>query len=83
MVSDEENLKDVMAEESSRGRRQPKKLMTIERKRRIQRAAAKLAESACSKEEFMEAIRELGYEEGSKEFDACVKLWNSLRGKSR
>lgn len=55
--------------------------MTVERKRRIQRAAAQLADSNCTKEEFMEAIRELGYEERSKEFDACVKLWNSRRGK--
>ncbi len=80
-MEEDRDVQDVMAEESSRGRRQPKKLMTIERKRRIQRAAAKLAESNCSKEEFMEAIREIGYEEGSKEFDACVKLWNSLRGR--
>jgi hypothetical protein len=75
----DKNLKDVIAEESSRGRKQPKKLMTVERKRRIQRAAAKLAASGCSREEFLEAIRELGYEEGSKEFDACLKLWNSRR----
>ncbi len=56
--------------------------MTVERKRRIQRAAAKLADSNCTEDEFLEVIRELGYEEGSKEFDACVKLWNSRRGKS-
>jgi hypothetical protein len=80
-MEDDRDIQDVMAEESSRGRKQPKKLMTVERKRRIQRAAAKLADSNCTKEEFMEAIRELGYEERSKEFDACVKLWNSRRGK--
>ncbi len=71
-----------LAEESSRGRRQPKKLMTVQRKRRIQRAAAKLADSNCTKDEFLEVIRELGYEERSKEFEACVKLWNSRRGRS-
>ena len=56
--------------------------MTVERRRRIERAAAKLADSNCTEEGFLEVIRELGYEEGSKEFDACVKLWNSRRGKS-
>ena len=80
-MEDDRDVQDVMAEESSRGRRQPKKLMTVERKGRIQRAAARLADSDCSKEEFLKAIRELEYEEGSKEFDACVKLWNSRRGK--
>jgi hypothetical protein len=80
-MEEDREIQDVMAEESSRGRKQPKKLMTVERKRRIQRAAAQLGDSNCTKEEFMEAIRELGYEEGSKEFDACVKLWNSRRGR--
>lgn len=80
-MEEDRDIQDVIAEESSRGRRQPKRLMTVERKRRIQRAAAKLADSNCTKEEFMESIRELGYEERSKEFDDCVKLWNSRRGK--
>ena len=78
-MKDERDIHDVMAEESSRGRKQPQRLMAIERKRRIQRAAAKLADSDCSEREFLEVIRELGFEEGSKEFDACVKLWNSRR----
>ena len=76
---EDRDIKDVMAEESSRRRRQPKKLMTVERKRRIQRAAARLADTNCSQQEFLEVIRELGYEGGSQEFDACVKLWNSRR----
>ncbi len=81
-MEEDRDVQDVMAEESSRGRRQPKKLMTVERKRRIQRAAAKLADSNCTEDEFLEVIRELGYEQGSKEFDACAKLWNSRRGRS-
>lgn len=79
-MEEDRDIQDVMAEETSRGRKQPKKLMTVERRRRILHAAAKLADSNCTKEEFMEAIRELGYGERSKEFDACVKLWNSRRG---
>jgi hypothetical protein len=30
-MGDDQDIKDVMAEESSRGRRQPKKLITVER----------------------------------------------------
>ena len=78
-VDEDREIADVRAEEPSRGRRQPKRLMTSERKRRIERAAQMLAESNCSREEFLETIRELGYREGSKEFDDCLKAWNSRR----
>ena len=78
-VDEDREIAEVRAEESSRGHRQPKRMMTRERKRRIERAAQMLAESNCSREEFLETIRELGYKEGSKEFDDCVKAWNSRR----
>ena len=78
-MDEDREIADVRAEESTRGRRQPKRLMTRERKRRIERAAQMLAESNCSTEEFLETIRELGYKEGSKEFDDCLKAWNSRR----
>ncbi len=56
-MDEDREIADVRAEESSRGRRQPKKLMTSERKRRIERAARMLVESNCSREEFLELIR--------------------------
>ncbi|MGH9427753.1 MAG: hypothetical protein ACRD2L_15800 [Terriglobia bacterium] len=76
----EDDLKDVIAEETSRGRPQPKRVMSIEKKRKLQRAAARLADSNCTEREFLEAIRALGYEEGSPEFEKCVKLWREFRG---
>ena len=79
---DDDDVKDVIAAETSRGRSQPKRVITLERKRAIQRAAARLANSDCTQREFLEAIRALGYEEGSREFAACVKLWHDLRGRS-
>ncbi len=59
-MEDDRDIQDVMAEESSRGRRRPKKVMTVERKRRIRRAAAKPANSHCTEDEFLAVIRELG-----------------------
>jgi hypothetical protein len=44
-VDEDREIADVRAEESSRGRRQPKRLMTSDRKRRIERAARMLAEA--------------------------------------
>ncbi len=79
-MPEDDDLKDVIAAETSRGRSQPKRVMTLERKRAIQRAAARLADSNCTEREFLEAIRALGYEEGSPEFEQCVKLWREFHG---
>ena len=81
-MHEDDDLKDVIAAETSRGRSQPKIVITLERKRAIQRAAARLANSNCTEREFLVAIRALGYEEGSREFEACVRLWHDLRGRS-
>ncbi len=79
-MPEDDDIKDVIAAETSRGRSQPKRVMTLERRRAIQRAAARLADSNCTEREFLEAIRALGYEEGSPEFERCVKLWREFRG---
>jgi len=82
MPEEDDDLEDVIAAETSRGRPQPKRMLSLERKRRLRRAAARLADSNCTEREFLEAIRALGYEEGSPEFEQCVKLWREFRGQS-
>ncbi len=77
---EDDDLKDVIAAETSRGRSQPKRVISIERKRKLQRAAARLVDSNCTERQFLEAIRALGYEEGSPEFERCVRLWREFRG---
>jgi len=81
-VKEDQTFDDVYREEQSRGRPQPKKVITTERKRAIQQAAALLADSNCDLRQFLGAIRSLGYGEQSSEFQACVELWNDYRGKS-
>jgi hypothetical protein len=71
-----------MREEESRGRRQVRKVVTTERKRRIEQAAARLADPNCDERQFLEAIRALGQQEGSPEFEASLKLWREYHGKS-
>ena len=78
-MPEEDDLKDVIAEETSRGRPQPKRAISLEKKRKLQRAAARLADYNCTEREFLGAIRALGYEEGSPEFEKCVKLWREFR----
>jgi len=79
-VSKEEDLKDVMAEELSRGRRQPKKAVTLARQRMIRRVADILANPGCDKRLFPDVIRDYGIEEGSPEFLQLCELWDARRG---
>ena len=46
----------------------------------LRRTVARLAESNCTERQFLEAIRALGYNEGSPKYEQCVKLWREFRG---
>lgn len=74
-----DDLRDVIAEETSRGRRQPKRALSLERSRKIRAAALKLADKNCSEREYLEAIREI-VPDGSPEFLAAVELLRAHRG---
>jgi hypothetical protein len=79
-VSENEDFKDVMAEEITRGRRQPKKAVTLARQRMIRKAADMLAAPGCEKRTFLAVIREYGIKEGSPEFLQLCELWDSRHG---
>ena len=79
----DEDLRQVMAEERSRGSRHPKKGLTLERQRKLKRMAEMLGDEACQKQDFLTVLRDdFGLKEGSPEFQRCVKLWDEYRGKS-
>jgi len=76
-VSEKEDFKDIMAEEITRGRRQPKRAVTLARQRIIRRAADMLADPGCEKRTFLAVIREYGIKEGSPEFLQLCELWDA------
>ncbi len=79
----DEDLRQVMAEEGSRGRRHPLRTVTLERERRIKRAAAMLANRECEKRDYLSLLREdFELQDGSPEFQDFVTAWTSYRGKS-
>ena len=80
MVPDKEDFQDIMGEETSRGRRQQKKAVTLARQRMIRKVAEMLAEPNCEKRTFLAVIREYGIEEGSPEFLQLCELWNARHG---
>jgi hypothetical protein len=77
------DLRQVMAEEGSRGRRHPSRAATLERRRRISRAAAVLANKECDKRDYLRLLREdFELQDGSPEFQEFERAWNEYRGKS-
>jgi hypothetical protein len=76
---EQERLDDIIAEDQSRGRKQPKKAISLERSRRIQKACRMLEDKNCSKREFLAAIRAI-VPDGSAEFLACAELWATFPG---
>ena len=79
-MSDEEDFRDVIAEETSRGRRQQKRAVTRARERMIRKVADLLADRNCEKRTFLAVIREYGIEEGSAEFLQLCELWDARHG---
>jgi hypothetical protein len=79
-VSEKEDFKDVMAEEITRGRRQPKKAVTLARERMIRKVADMLADPGCDKRTFLAVIRDYGIKDGSPEFLQLCDLWDARHG---
>ena len=75
----DEHLGDIIAEDESRGRKQPKKAISLERSRRIRTACRMLEDKNCTKREFLAAIRAI-VPDGSAEFLACAELWEKFHG---
>lgn len=81
MAEDEDqDLRDIRAEETTRGKKQPKKALSLARRRMIAELARMLQDSRCDKETYLEVIREFGLQEESDEFRQLLALWRKRRG---
>jgi hypothetical protein len=78
MFKDEE-LRDLAVEEGSRGRKQPKRAVSLERQRRLRRAVDMLTNKQCTEREYLDAIRQIA-PDGTPEFAQAFELWRKLRG---
>ena len=75
-----EDFEDVMAKETSRGRRQPKRAVTLARERMIRKVGDMLGDPGFGKRTFLAVIREYGIKEGSPEFLQLSELWDARHG---
>jgi hypothetical protein len=76
----DQDLRDIQAEETTRGKKQPKKALSLARQRMISQMARMLQDPHCNKETYLEVIREYGLREESDEFRQLVALWRKRRG---
>lgn len=78
----DDDLRQMMAEERSRGKRHPVRAETLERERRIRKAAAALANREFEKRDYLKLLREdFELKDGSPEFQEYEKAWDEYRGK--
>lgn len=78
--NEDQDLRDIQTEETSRGKKQPKKALSLARRRMITEIARMLQDTRCDKETYLEIIREFGLQEGSEEFRQLLALWRKRRG---
>jgi hypothetical protein len=76
-----EELADVVKEESTRGRRHPKRASTVRQERKVRQFVRMIANGNCDDREVANAIRELGPQEGSPEFQRLWNIWLQFRGR--
>jgi len=76
----DQDLRDIQAEETTRGKKQPKKALSLARQRMISQMARMLQDPQCNKETYLEVIREYGLREESDEFRQLLALWRKRRG---
>jgi hypothetical protein len=70
-------LRQVIAEEGSRGRLRPVNAVSLERQRRIRVAAKFLENPGCDRETYIELIRDdFGLPDGSPEYLLFLKVWD-------
>jgi predicted HAD superfamily phosphohydrolase len=80
MEKQDEDLRQVIAEESSRGRRQPVNAVSLAHKQRMKRLAS-LLEVGRDKNAYIAIIRDdFGLPEGSREFLQLLDVWHERHG---
>ena len=78
-MAKEDDIREVIAEEASRGRRLPKDPVTRrQEKELLQKFRAALALS--TEREFVEAIRELGFADDPEKLRKGLQIWRDYGG---
>ena len=77
---DDDELRDIRAEEESRGRKRPTNTVSRARERRVRHLMNLLLDPRCTLADFLDVIRGYGIKDESAEFRQLYELWKSRRG---
>ena len=75
-----EELADIMKEDSTRGKSHPNRASTVSQERKMRQFVRMIANGNCDDREVANAIRELGPQEGTPEFQRLWSIWLQFRG---
>ena len=78
-VEADTDLRDVMAEETSRGRKRPKKVRSLEETRRLRNIARLVRRKGYTEEEFISDLSEFVPDTASPEFRKLLKIWREFQ----
>ncbi len=73
------DLRDVMAEETSRGTKRPKKVRSLEETRRLTNIARLVRRKGYTEEEFISDLSEFVPDTASPEFRKLLKIWREYQ----
>ena len=78
--SKDRDIQDVTAAESSRGKRRPQSVQSIEERRLLRRVAEMILDRNCALSDYVTVLREdFGLQEGSAEIQEYLSLWRRHR----
>ena len=80
MADEADDLRDVRAEETGRGKKQPVKADARARERAIRHLSAMLENPRVNFETYLEVIHALGLQAEPEKYQALVELWRARRG---
>ena len=78
-VQADTDLRDVMAEETSRGTKRPKKVRSLEETRRLTNTARLVRRKGYTEEEFISDLSEFVPDTASPEFRKLPKIWREFQ----
>jgi len=78
-VQADTDLRDVMAEETSRGTKRPKKVRSLEETRRLTNTARLVRRKGYTEEEFISDLSEFVPDTASPEFRKFLKIWREFQ----
>ena len=78
-VQADTDLRDVMAEETSRGTKRPKKVRSLEETRRLTNTARLVRRKGYTEEEFISDLSEFVPDTASPEFRKLLKIWREYQ----